>query len=174
MKIRRGFVSNSSSSSYTCLVCGDNESGYDMSLYEAEMMSCSCGHVYHISCGKHGLVTSINHPQFLEMIRAYREENKEWKEVQERCQRIEEICTSHLVTETGDIDIGDTEELQELFDYIQDELRGEYPRKFCPICTYQSLSDEDALEYLMTAYDLKRETILKAIKSEDYYKTQQL
>jgi len=37
MKIRQGFVSNSSSSSFTCDVCGEEVSGYDVCLSEAEM-----------------------------------------------------------------------------------------------------------------------------------------
>lgn len=44
MKIRYGFVSNSSSSSFICDVCGEEQSGMDMSISEAEMVQCSHGH----------------------------------------------------------------------------------------------------------------------------------
>lgn len=50
MKIRTGFVSNSSSSSYTCDVCGDERGGMDMCLSEAGMHSCINGHVF---CDSH-------------------------------------------------------------------------------------------------------------------------
>lgn len=40
MKIRTGFVSNSSSCSYTCDICGYEESGMDLGLSEIEMVSC--------------------------------------------------------------------------------------------------------------------------------------
>ena len=43
MKIRNGFVSNSSSSSFICEVCGQDASGYDMSLSDAEMYECING-----------------------------------------------------------------------------------------------------------------------------------
>jgi hypothetical protein len=46
MKIRQGFVSNSSSSSFICKVCGDNQSGWDISLSEAEMYECEAGHIF--------------------------------------------------------------------------------------------------------------------------------
>lgn len=46
MKIRLGFVSNSSSSSYTCRVCGNEEGGYDISLEGAGMVQCVNGHVF--------------------------------------------------------------------------------------------------------------------------------
>lgn len=44
MKIRHGFVSNSSSSSFTCDVCGHSEAGYDLSHYDACMHECENGH----------------------------------------------------------------------------------------------------------------------------------
>ena len=45
MKIRSGFVSNSSSSSFICDVCGHDESGYDLGLSEAYMCECGRGHI---------------------------------------------------------------------------------------------------------------------------------
>jgi hypothetical protein len=44
MKVRHGFVSNSSSSSFTCDICGCTESGYDASLSDFEMFECKNGH----------------------------------------------------------------------------------------------------------------------------------
>ena len=44
MKIRTGFVSNSSSSSFVCNYCGAVEAGYDMGLDEAGMIKFNCGH----------------------------------------------------------------------------------------------------------------------------------
>lgn len=50
MKIRNGFVSNSSSSSFICDSCGGDESGWDLLLSDAEMFKCSNGHTIHESC----------------------------------------------------------------------------------------------------------------------------
>lgn len=44
MKIRTGFVSNSSSSSFICDVCGNVEAGYDLSIEDAKMYECENGH----------------------------------------------------------------------------------------------------------------------------------
>ena len=44
MKIRKGFVSNSSSSSFTCDVCGQTEGGMDLSLSDCDMCECENGH----------------------------------------------------------------------------------------------------------------------------------
>lgn len=46
MKIRNGFVSNSSSSSFVCMVSGEVEGGWDMSLEDAGMYQCVNGHTF--------------------------------------------------------------------------------------------------------------------------------
>lgn len=48
MKIRTGFVSNSSSSSFTCAVCGTTESGWDACLEEMGFIQCENEHIH---CG---------------------------------------------------------------------------------------------------------------------------
>ena len=44
MKFRSSFITNSSSSSYTCELCKETYSGWDLSLTEAEMLECVNGH----------------------------------------------------------------------------------------------------------------------------------
>jgi len=46
MKMRQGFVSNSSSSSFVCQVCKHEECGYDLSLRDAGMVHCQNGHTF--------------------------------------------------------------------------------------------------------------------------------
>lgn len=53
MKIRNGFVSNSSSSSFICEVCNEKDSGWDMSLSDAGMFECKNGHTF---CKEHHLL----------------------------------------------------------------------------------------------------------------------
>lgn len=43
MKFRKDFVTNSSSSSFVCEICGRAESGFDIGLSEAGMMECVIG-----------------------------------------------------------------------------------------------------------------------------------
>ena len=45
MKVRNGFVSNSSSSSFICELCGRQESGWDACPDEFDMCECENGHV---------------------------------------------------------------------------------------------------------------------------------
>jgi len=46
MKIRTGFVSNSSSSSFTCEICGRTESGWDAGVRDFDMWECENGHIF--------------------------------------------------------------------------------------------------------------------------------
>lgn len=46
MKIRVGFVSNSSSCSFTCDVCGHTVGGFDQSPSELGMAECEYGHTF--------------------------------------------------------------------------------------------------------------------------------
>lgn len=52
MKIRKGFVSNSSTSSFICEICGREEMGMDLSLDECEMFECENGHTM---CQEHAI-----------------------------------------------------------------------------------------------------------------------
>jgi len=62
MKYRTAFVSNSSSSSFTCKVCGNNVSGFDMCLRDAEMVECVNGHLF---CTDH-LIPPIKFKDYIE------------------------------------------------------------------------------------------------------------
>ena len=52
MKVRSGFVSNSSTSSFICEICGENVTGMDISYDDADMFMCHNGHVM---CTEHAL-----------------------------------------------------------------------------------------------------------------------
>ncbi len=52
MKVRAGFVSNSSSSSFVCEICGEKAEGMDIGLSDADMFQCENGHTM---CQEHAL-----------------------------------------------------------------------------------------------------------------------
>lgn len=64
MKIRMGFVSNSSSSSYTCDHCGETFSGWDSGLSEFDLVECEMGHYF---CECH-LTKAIDDPEIKEVV----------------------------------------------------------------------------------------------------------
>ena len=52
MKIRMGFVSNSSTSSFICNICGEIEADRDCCLSDFDMIECENGHIFHNRCAK--------------------------------------------------------------------------------------------------------------------------
>lgn len=52
MKFRKDFVTNSSSSSFVCEICGAEGSGWDASVEDFDMFECENGHVL---CQEHML-----------------------------------------------------------------------------------------------------------------------
>jgi len=46
MKIRKGFISNSSSTSFTCEICGNTETGFDCFVDELGFYQCENEHIF--------------------------------------------------------------------------------------------------------------------------------
>lgn len=139
MKIRQGFVSNSSSSSFTCDICKETESGWDLGLQEAEMWQCKSGHTF---CESHTDRDISDRGWSWEKKKIILLEYfKDWKKEEgEKLSRIE------------------TEELFEDHyngwweDYWREyygELRYECPKDFCPLCNFSDVSDRDLIAYFL-------------------------
>ena len=64
MKYRLSFVTNSSSSSYVCEICGRQESGWDLCLSDAGMYECENGHIF---C-EDEIVEEPNYKEFLKQV----------------------------------------------------------------------------------------------------------
>ena len=147
MKLRNGFVSNSSSSSFTCDVCNGTESGWDLCMSEAEMSECKNGHIF---CNDHK--KTVGEPSITE-------------------QRAEMI----LDNEKKYVDATDAE-ITEAFKSQEwdDGGNGEYSCMpfYCPICNMSDIPDRDLIKYLLQGRDLTRKEVVAEIKkSYDDYKT---
>ena len=124
MKIRLDYVTNSSSSSYVCLICDNEVCGMDIGLSEADMCECVNGHVF---------------------------------------------CTDHKLEPAKDIVVktdGDEDE-----DDDDDDCYA-VPKKYCPLCSMQEVSDIDLLQYLIVLSGHSRKVLENTIKHgfEDYDK----
>jgi len=129
MKIRNGFVSNSSSSSFTCDICGETESGMDLCLSDAEMFECENGHTFHTGCS----------------------ESKEVEKFLENC------CDEEIE------DPDNPEEYIKNPDFNEDG-RYEVPAKFCDICNFREILDNDGLCFLLNKLGRSRADLIKEIK----------
>lgn len=108
MKIRTGFVSNSSSSSFTCMKCGEAFEGWDGDYNDVEQVECRNGHNFCSNC----------------------------------------------------VDLPEDEE--------DSDYKWNFPTELCPICTFQKLTNYDALRYLAYKYKdtLTKKQILAEMKEQ--------
>lgn len=148
MKFRRDFVTNSSSSSYICEICGRNESGWDLCLSDCEMMECINGHVF---CCEEALEI----PDKKELLRIIMENgfNRGWNSAigdyvdytEEQLAEMDgNILFSEFCTEDGHYGV---------------------PEEVCPICQFIEYSEYDLSEYLLKEYKIPRETVFAEVKA---------
>ena len=168
MKVRTGFVSNSSSSSFICDVSGGIESGYDMSVEEAGMYSCERGHTFDRSYAvyesmehlpvevKNKLVAKFQ-VSFPYDNRPREEREKEYNENFKKF--LEETSQEEL------------DRMWEDEEYDEDARCGyEVPREMCPICSFKELSLDDVKLYLYKKLGKTNEEVMAEIKEtfKDY------
>lgn len=148
MKFRKDFVTNSSSSSFICEICGRVESGWDMGLSEAEMMECVNGHTFCVD-------ESLDYPDKKDLIKMILE--NEWNE---------DIWDSEI-RDYRDYTEMELEEMEEeyLFDNFCSES-GYYsvPECVCPICNFLEYSEYDLSKYLLKEYGIPREEVFAEVK----------
>ena len=135
-KFRKSFVTNSSSSSFVCEICGRVESGYDLGLSDAEMYECVNGHIF---CADEALEI----PDKKELIKMILE--NEWSKLSE-----EEL---------------DTFDEETLFsDFCSDGGYYDVLECVCPICQFIEYSEYDLSEYLLKTYNVSRDEVFAEVK----------
>ena len=145
MKIRRGFVSNSSSSSYMCEVCEGIAEGWDITLRQASMYECERGHTVHESCT----------PDFdLRMEKATLDAFNELTD-----ERKQELDITPEIAANPD-------RLAEYMEGEMEEWRYDAREALCPICTLDELTTEDELAYYRQKHGYDSESTLKEIRDK--------
>lgn len=148
MKYRKDFVTNSSSSSYVCDICGRQESGYDMGLSEADMMECVNGHTFCVDEAleipdKNGLVQLIlenewNKNAWDSELRKSRNFSKEELEEMEEDDLFDKFCS-----EGGYYEV---------------------PECVCPICQFHEYSQSDMVSFLLKEYGIPKDEVFEEVK----------
>lgn len=136
MKIRNGFVSNSSSSSFICEISGRERSGYDISLKDAGMIECVNGHTF-----DEDYATEIPY--------GYDDEPTE--------EEVKQFIKDKNLPELSE------ESFKEFFSGIG-EWRYYYPSEWCPICSFKNLTASMAKRILLS--ENTEEQILEQLKSK--------
>jgi hypothetical protein len=163
MKIRTGFVSNSSSSSFICDVSGKTYIGYDCGLEDAEMFECKEGHYFFDNY----LVGSCDELHKEQVLRDYYYNKAKTKYEDSNSTFFYKLKPEEkeaLVQEEKDLEPELSEDkIQELMDddYIE---RYEIPSKYCPICTLTHIKDDTLIKFLLKELNQDREQVVNNIK----------
>lgn len=147
MKFRKDFVTNSSSSSYVCEICGRSESGWDLGLSECEMMECVNGHIF--CCDE-----ALEMPTKEEMMKMILENG--W------CNRWDSGIQDYRDYTEEEISAMDEDVIFE--QWITDGGYYEVPECMCPICQFIEYSEYDLSAYLLKEYGVSRDEVFAEIK----------
>lgn len=149
MRVRLGFVSNSSSSSFVCMISGEVESGMDMTLSEAGMVMCEHHHVFL----ERYLLGDKDDPT-VESIKQWLKDNG-WDKYYQK-----------------EMYFNDKEFLEWFEDCLRDEWDNEVSSSQCPICSLEEITDKDIARYFFKKNEIERRAFIKEIKNEfgDYVK----
>lgn len=138
MKIRTGFVSNSSASSFVCDVCAETFNGYDGEYGDIKELNCVGGHSF---CDEH-----LSNKDILDFINNKLKSpdlDKEEKEMLEEAKKEEDL------------------------DLIMDYYSYELPSELCPICNFKILTDSDVVDYLIKTTGITRTEVFDKIKKDN-------
>lgn len=135
MKFRKDFVTNSSSSSYICEICGRAEEGMDLCLSDAEMVQCENGHTL---CED-------------EMLDA------------DRLTILKGLLVDEY-NEDIEYDMRESIPLLEFMELNDEEARYQIPECCCPICQFIEYSQMDLSKYLLKKYNVDRDVVFAEVK----------
>lgn len=143
MKIRKGFVTNSSSSSYICSVCGTLEGGYDCCLSDIGMKECINGHTF---CEVHA--------EGLPLETRTIEDTKEMKKLRTEMEGLKEsLITVPAVAKPliQDIIVSIEKTLRLMKEDLEteDDYDYEVRPELCPICSFIAPDKSEAYYFLL-------------------------
>lgn len=179
MKIRSGFVSNSSSSSFICDISGRCSSGMDISLSDCDMFRCTNGHTvdkeYYIETSDDDVDSTAILASILEKAQgqSFEEALTEFKAVlhptyrydrKDQAKKDLQALIGQNASEGFDSALESFRETLE--DVDNDESDYETDPKHCPICQMTHIRQEDLLKYLILKSGKTHSELVAQIRDE--------
>lgn len=171
MKRRSGWVSNSSSSSFICDVCGDVEAGYDASASDFDMTNFECGHTV---CDGHFSI-DVNKLTFDQKKKLV--DSNEYYDIKDKFENslfngrygsklsAEEVTILNKSIQTElDSRPNSYYENTDFEEYIR-EL-DETPSVFCPVCNLEHISDKTLLKYIVRENNIDTKTLKNTLRAK--------
>lgn len=164
MKIRSGFVSNSSSSSFLCSVCGQIESSMDASPDDFGMKTCVNDHCFHEGCFKQSGRGYVSERQrYLNMLKSLIAKTQISIK-----KRHNEYLLRQLDSYTKYADIlesGTEDDYYDAEDYLHD-IRSDngVSDDECPICSFAAFDPAVMLKYICKSRGISQEDVEKEIR----------
>ena len=171
MKIRNGFVANSSSSSYVCDVCSEVIEVYDSDFEGYGIIFCEKGHVLE-DCHLDGDIEIIRHLEKDEALKRVKEfldiyiEDEKKSSASWRLSLIKE--GRNILDKALKIKDEDWESFfrDEVADYILWEFEPIISTENCIICNLEHISAITKKEYLLSIMGISEEELIKKIQEE--------
>ncbi len=168
MKVRKGFVSNSSTTSFLCDYCGEERAGMEMCLEDACMYECVNGHTF---CGSHVELDSSPEAQKLIINKMLVGQAAKYFELAkgDEKERYEKYANETL-TDCHKMMSLKGEELE---DWIANEgedyvcsLQYEIPSDYCPCCKFKGIAADDMIAYLLAICKLDKKRTKKEMRKK--------
>ena len=148
MKIRTNFVSNSSTSSFVCLICGNQEAGSD----------CASAHDYGFTHCENGHCMCEDHV------------NEKDKDNEPTIAEMKEKLIELEYSKKEDLEEMDNYDIEASYeDMMLENDDDELTEDKCPICQFKNLVLQHAAVYLMDKYNISEKNLLAELKGK--YKT---
>ena len=159
MKRRIGFVSNSSSSSFVCCICGEECSGVNMTLMDAEMVECERGHVVCNECMNELTGEIDERERMIAYLKRVLDRSEKYEYRRDDIPQIKLLLEGLEDNEIDIIDNVNESGFMEEYEYG-------VPSDFCPVCQMKRVLDDDMLKYLLQKFNIKKDDVIDEIQTK--------
>lgn len=152
MKIRNGFVSNSSSSSFVCDITGHADSGYDISAEDLGFIEFACGHIIDKDLVPPDKYQRISKEDVLKYIKfTYMDYEQDFYD---------------MILQMSDKEFEKWKNTKDA-EYLLKEINYVKPASMCPICNFKRAAPKDMYRYLLKElYNGDESKLLEQVKEK--------